>query len=50
MMTETERKSSRGANLTNLYDFGGLIVACMPFANEKVTQIADRKAERRRPT
>ena len=46
LITKTERVGSRGGNLTNLYDFSGLITACKPFADEKVAQIAQRKAER----
>ena len=46
LITRTERVGSRGGNLTNLYDFSGLITACKPFADEKVAQIAQRKAER----
>ena len=45
LMTREERRHTKHGSDTNLYGFNGLIEAARPFAEEKLKQIAERKAK-----
>lgn len=42
LLTRTERRNTRFGSDTNLYGFGGLITAALPFAQEKLAERAKR--------